>query len=75
MQLDLERLSLSLEDVSGLLAFALNPQTEMVFLLVDDSFDPLELEVAFEKVGLRAEWPKSLTAGVGSPLESVLPVR
>jgi len=75
MQLDFERLSDSLEQVSGLQAFALNPQTEMVFLLVDETFDPLELERAFVQVGLEAEWPKQVMAFGQSPLERVVPVR
>ena len=75
MQLDLERLSDSLEQVSGLQAFALNPQTEMVFLLVDETFDPLELERAFVQVGLEAEWPKQVMAFGRPPLERVVPVR
>jgi len=75
MQPDLERLSESLERVSGLRAFALNPQTEMAFLLVDESFDPLELENAFVAVGLRAEWPKQGMAFGQTPLERPLPNR
>jgi len=75
MQLDLERLSVSLEGVKGLLAFALNPQTEMAFLLVDESFDPLELEAAFVVVGLRAKWPKQVMAFGQAPLERSLPNR
>ena len=75
MQLDLERLSSRLESLPGLEAFALNPQTEMAFLLVSDSFDPLELEKAFVQVGLEAQWPKQVSTFGQMPLERAGPVR
>lgn len=75
MQLDLKRLSHALERLPGVEAFALNPQTEMVFLVVNDAFNPLELESAFIASGLKAQWPRQ-TMSFGQPLlERIVPVR